>query len=254
MNLIPIKINIEEYPEKIRKYLSDAMIFDSSCHSDAKVIFSDKGFYVKSAESGSLSVEYKMAEIFYKAGLGVKVMDYLSEEKDFFVTESADGKDLTHFTEDEEFVLDIMIKAAKELHGKEIQNIGFSHAYSYYTGFTAPDKEAVITEFTEFLGIHSTENAFDTIKKQTGIFKCDTLIHGDMCLPNVIVNDKKDITFIDVALSGMGDKHMDIYWAMWSLWFNLKSTVYAERFSALYGKENINYDALKLIAAIESLS
>ncbi len=253
MNLTEIKINIEEYPQKIHHLLTDAKIYDSSCHSDAKVIYSDKGYFIKTAKAGNLEKEAKMAKIFYDAGLGVELTEFISDDMDCMVTKEADGEDLTHFTDSAEYVCETLAKAAKQLHGVTIDDIGISDAHRIYKNIDVNGKEAKITEFIRFMGISSTEEAVDTIKKHMDKMKCDTLIHGDMCLPNIIVNNEGKMTFIDTALAGMGDKHIDIYWAMWTLWFNLKNTAPSEYFLTLYGKENIDPDTLKLIAAIESL-
>jgi len=52
-------------------------------------------------------------------------------------------------------------------------------------------------------------------------------IHGDLCLPNILVNEKNDFTgFIDLDNSGLGDKWYDYSWLLWSLEYNLKSDKY----------------------------
>ncbi|MDE7300410.1 MAG: hypothetical protein K2N94_16560, partial [Lachnospiraceae bacterium] len=57
--------------------------------------------------------------------------------------------------------------------------------------------------------------------------------------------------FIDLAMAGVGDKHIDLYWAVWSLQYNLKTEDYTDYFLDLYGRENFEYDMLKVIAAFE---
>ncbi len=52
-------------------------------------------------------------------------------------------------------------------------------------------------------------------------------IHGDLCLPNIYVNDNNDfIGFIDLENSGLGDKWYDYSWLLWSLEYNLKTNKY----------------------------
>ena len=47
-------------------------------------------------------------------------------------------------------------------------------------------------------------------------------VHGDLCLPNIIVNDNDEcIGFIDVSNLGKGDKSYDECWLKWSLLYNL---------------------------------
>ena len=56
-------------------------------------------------------------------------------------------------------------------------------------------------------------------------------MHGDLCLPNLFVDDNnKFIGFIDVGNCGKGDKYFDYSWLLWSLEYNLKTNKYNEIF------------------------
>ena len=48
-------------------------------------------------------------------------------------------------------------------------------------------------------------------------------IHGDFCLPNILVQESGVPAFIDTQASGLGDPWMDYGWAIWSLEYNLRS-------------------------------
>lgn len=54
-------------------------------------------------------------------------------------------------------------------------------------------------------------------------------VHGDFCLPNILVKDGKVSGFIDTEASGLGDPWMDYAWAIWSLEFNLQTKDYTPR-------------------------
>ena len=57
----------------------------------------------------------------------------------------------------------------------------------------------------------------------------DSFIHGDLCLPNIYVNNKNEfIGFIDLENAGLGDKWYDYAWLLWSLEYNLKTNKYNE--------------------------
>ena len=96
----------------------------------------------------------------------------------------------------------------------------------------------------------SKDEAWEKIQKGKHLLKCDTFIHGDACLPNIIASGN-EIKFIDTGLSGLGDRHIDIYWALWSLQYNLKTNAYNEMLKDLYGRENINENVLETIEAFE---
>ena len=55
----------------------------------------------------------------------------------------------------------------------------------------------------------------------------DGFVHGDLCLPNVLVNDRNEIAgFIDLDNAGRGDPWYDYAWMLWSLSYNLKTSDY----------------------------
>lgn len=77
------------------------------------------------------------------------------------------------------------------------------------------------------------------------------LLHGDYCLPNIILKDWKLSGFIDVGDGGVGDRHIDLFWGIWTLWFNLKTDKYRERFIDAYGRDKVDKSLLKVVAAAE---
>jgi aminoglycoside phosphotransferase len=46
------------------------------------------------------------------------------------------------------------------------------------------------------------------------------LIHGDYCLPNVLVHDGKFSAVVDVGLAGMGNPDVDLAAGLWTLHYN----------------------------------
>ena len=78
---------------------------------------------------------------------------------------------------------------------------------------------------------------------------------GDACLPNFILKDASTFScFIDLGLAGLSDRHIDLYWATWSLTYNLSDPKYAELFIDYYGRKDVDIDKLRLIAAFEAFS
>ena len=67
----------------------------------------------------------------------------------------------------------------------------------------------------------------------------DTLIHGDFCLPNILVKDGKVSGFIDLGDAGIGDPWRDYAWCIWSLRYNLKTDDYTK---ILLDKLGIEFD------------
>ena len=76
--------------------------------------------------------------------------------------------------------------------------------------------------------------------------------HGDFCLPNIMLDDFKFSGFIDLGNGGVGDRHIDLFWCVWSLWYNLKTDRYTDYFLDAYGKEKVKKDILRAVYAAEA--
>ncbi|MBQ9780952.1 MAG: phosphotransferase [Clostridia bacterium] len=53
-----------------------------------------------------------------------------------------------------------------------------------------------------------------------------TLIHGDFCLPNIILHRSRVSGFVDLGQVTVGDPWEDYAWCLWSLQYNLKTNAY----------------------------
>ncbi len=49
----------------------------------------------------------------------------------------------------------------------------------------------------------------------------------------------------------MGDRHIDILWGIWTLNYNLGTIKYSDRFMDAYGRDMIDPDMLRMVAAME---
>ena len=72
----------------------------------------------------------------------------------------------------------------------------------------------------------------------------NTLIHGDYCLPNILVKNDKIAGFVDLGDSGIGDPWFDYAWCIWSLEYNLKTKEYTpillEKLGIEFNEEKYN--------------
>ncbi|GIP33649.1 aminoglycoside 3'-phosphotransferase [Paenibacillus sp. J2TS4] len=80
------------------------------------------------------------------------------------------------------------------------------------------------------------------------------VIHGDYCLPNVMLQHWRLSGFIDVGYGGVGDPHYDLFWGMWSLQFNLEDVRWAHRFLEAYGRHLIDPDRQRLCGLISAFN
>jgi kanamycin kinase len=66
-----------------------------------------------------------------------------------------------------------------------------------------------------------------------------------------MLDDWRFSGFIDLGNGGVGDRHIDLFWGAWTLWFNLKTDRYRDRFLDAYGRDKIDAPMLKIVAAAE---
>ena len=249
MKTYEIEIDINDFPSELHEFLCSGKIYDTSCSPEAKTLYCDAGYYIKIAPKGELAREAEMGKRFHRMGLGVEIMEYVSHGRDYLVTRSADGEDLTHFLDDPEMLCHVMADALRNIHSRSAGDAPVSAKLMDYRNCDG---------FNDYLrmdciGIHTRDEALEIIRRNGDRLKTDTLIHGDACLPNIICRDGRFSAFIDCGLSGAGDRHIDLFWAIWSLQFNLKTEQYTDCFLDLYGRDQVDFEALKTIAAFEIL-
>lgn len=248
----------DELPDEILRYVSGANIYDSSCSPEAKVYFIEKdaGYYLKRSDSGSLGKEAKMTEYFHSKGLGAEVLSYASQSHDWLLTSAVPGDDCLceKYISEPEKLCDVLAYELRKLHETD------------YSGCPVPDRTSEYVAgaennyrtgnydksyFPDNFGYSSAEEAYSVLSEGKSVLKSNVLLHGDYCLPDIILNKWKLSGFIDVGSGGVGDRHIDVFWGIWTLWFNLKTNRYRDRFIDAYGRDLINEETLKIIAAAE---
>ena len=247
------------FPAAYRPLLANAPVYDSSCSPEARVYFIDRdgGCYLKSAPAGSLKNEAEKTDFFHQKGLGAEVLSYLTEgERDWLLTRAVRGEDCTHadYLADPVRLASLLGETLRALH--ELPTEGcpapdYLDRYlalaesNYHTGNY--DQSA----FPDSFGYASAEEAWAILTEGRHLLRADTLIHGDYCLPNIMLNGWKFSGFIDLGNSGIADRHIDLFWGAWTLWFNLHTNRYREIFFDAYGRERVDEDLLRVIAAAE---
>lgn len=253
-----IKPDLEQIPEAFHPLLKNTTVFDSSCSSAARVLFidKDKGYYLKSAPGGSLKKEADMTCYFHSKALAPEVLAYESARQDWLLTRQAPGEDCTHgqYLAEPRRLCDTLAEHLRMLHelsssGCPVENRTesyFATAERNYRG-RLYDK----SRFPDNWGYVSAEDAWQVVEANAHFLKNDVLLHGDYCLPNVMLDNWRFSGFIDLDNGGVGDRHIDLFWGMWSLAFNLKTDKYRERFLDAYGREKIESEMFRVIAAFE---
>lgn len=247
-------IKISDFPAELHDLLQSGSIYDSSCSSDATTLYCDAGYYIKIDERGALATEAAMAKRFHAMGLGVPVIHYMSADQDYLVTQSATGEDLTHFLANPKQLCRVLADALRRLHAQPVTDAPVSARLQRYLDSANGDYSGGFYDESVLMNrfpVVSKQAAWDIMQADKTKLKADTMIHGDACLPNIICHDGTLAAFIDLGLAGAGDKHIDLYWAIWSLQYNLKTDQYTDYFLDQYGRENFDESMLRTIAAFE---
>ena len=247
-------LNSELSPDFIRLFIAGVDLYDSSCSKEAKVYFIDKdcGYYLKIAPQNRLKREFEMTQFFHRKGLSAKVVIYISEERDWLLTEKIQGNNgiALKYLDHPKKLCDLFSERLSLLHIMEysdcpIQN--HSELYLNNLDYNKCNREL----FPDNWGYKSAEQAWNIVKSKGHLLQNDTLLHGDYCLPNIILDDWCFSGFVDLDCAGVGDKHIDLFWGIWTLNFNLKTNKYKDRFLDAYGRDRIDEERLNIICAFE---
>ena len=253
-------------PDEILEICNRARIYDSSCSPEARVYFIDKegGLYLKISQPGKLKNEALMNDYFYKKKIGPRVLNYISNKYDIMLTSAVAGEDCTHreYLNHPKRLAELMAEELWELHNLDCSDcpirektVDFISVAEENYRRDSYDK----SHFPDSFGYRSGEEAYSVLSSGKGLLKNDVLIHGDYCLPNIMLDNWKFSGFIDLGDGGVGDRHIDLFWGWWTIGFNLNmigvadDTRAAERFLDAYGRSNINPEALKVVAAMACL-
>lgn len=258
MKRTPITIDVAGFPSAFSSLLTGARIYDSSCSPEAKVYFidTDGGYYLKTAAKGALETEAKLTRYFHSKGLSAEVLAYSQAEQDWLLTRKIPGEDCTHaqYLADPKRLCDTTAELLRRLHETDLANCPIDHRTENYLETVSRNyrmERYDASLFPDNWGYRSAEEAWNVVQTIGPYLKEDTLLHGDYCLPNILLNSWEFSGFIDVGCGGVGDRHIDLFWGVWTLQFNLKTDAYADRFLDAYGRDRIDPEILRSIGAFE---
>ena len=248
--------NLNGFPARFHPLLKTASVYDSSCSPEARVWFLDKdgGFFLKTAPRGTLEREAAMNRFYHGKGLGPEVLDYLSLEQDWMLTRRLPGEDCLSFLDDPVRLCDTTASLLRILHETDSTACPVANRTGEYLAAARKNYGAGVWDMTLFpdnWGYATPEEAWAIVESQGKFLKTDTLLHGDYCLPNILLDNWKFSGFLDLGAGGVGDRHVDLFWGIWTLQFNLKTNRYRDRFLDAYGRDKVTEELLRVVAAAE---
>ena len=261
MNRVRIETDPSLFPDEVRDYLRGADVYDSSCSEEARVYYIDRdgGMFLKRYSAGRLKAEAAMTAYYHSLGLSAEVLSYVNTEAyDYLLTRRIPGEDCTHpmYKAEPERLCEIMAVQLRKLHEIRADSCPVKDRLDSYRASVLSGYEKGKYEPELFRGLwefSSEEEARKSAERGLPFLKKDVLIHGDYCLPNILLNNWQFSGFIDVGGGGIADRHIDLLWGIWTLMFNLGTARYSDRFMDAYGRESIDPELLRCVAAMEMI-
>lgn len=248
-------------PEQLHKYFVNGAVFDCSCSKRAKTYYLSKtpGYYLKIGPKGSLRKQALLSDYFSEKGFGAPVLEYFNDGTvDYLFTVEIRGFDGCHdsILAQPERLCDVFSESLRMLHEADctdcpIVGVTSSLIPEAHKKFQSGNFDAWMLEYAN---IHSPEEGYTFLCQNINVLQENTQIHGDSCLPNIIIDNWKFSGFIDFEGGGIGDRHFDLLWAIWSIGFNLKTEKYRERFLDGYGRDAFDMERFKLCTVIQSFT
>lgn len=199
--------------------------------SEAEVLRAD-GCFLKIAPRGRLERAAVLQEYFWRKGLSARLAAFDQDDaRDYLLVEAVQGRAGIEVLDRPEWLADCLGEAVRALHELDAADCPVTDV-----------NEAALALFERETG-HAFFGDASVLKK-------DALVHGDCCLPNVFFSEDGFSGFIDLGEGGLGDRHFDLYWAMWSLGYNLKTDGYSGRFLDAYGRDAVDGARLDVCARL----
>ena len=243
-------------PEELLSYLCGAPLYDSSSSPEARVLYTprDGGLYLKRAPKGALTKEAEMTRYFYNKGLSAEPLAYLSESEDFLLTRAARGEDATTpcYLAEPKRLAALLGEVLYTLHTTTFEDCPIpNRTYDYFDAVREGYRIGRIDLSFAPRGVKTAEEAYARALEAAPALTSRVLLHGDYCLPNILLDGWRHSAFIDLGAAGVGDRHIDLFWGAWTLNFNLGTDEYRDTFFSAYGREHINTELLDAIGCAE---
>lgn len=244
-------------PHEIAALIGNSPMKDVSGWSGDKTYSIESGsMYLKIAAKGNLKENVRLLDWWSGTGLSAKVIRYVSDDADYLLTTPVAGHDgiweghLAH----PERLCRAFGEALRRLHETDASHCPVNQLTTLLLrAKTAAFSQQHLDILKPFLGEAAAADCAAEIAANAHLLKSDVLTHGDYCLPNIMLDGWRLTGFIDIAASGVSDRHYDIAWGLWSILFNLKSPAYGEIFLDAYGRNDIDPERLRICALLSSM-
>ena len=251
----------ERLPEEIRRYTEGAVCFretDGRSGADVWRVGAREGLFLKKAPKGSLQNAALMQRFLSPFRLAPETVAYVSEDEDWLLSAKAEGESgiSPRFLSDPARLAAEMGLAARTFHETPVSGcpVGpLSGRLRENFDRSARENPVFQAYIGNYLGVQSAEEAVREVARLNIPLSDDTVIHGDMCLPNFMFSDFRFTCMIDVGDGGLGDRNYDLFWALWSMNYNFHTDRYKDVFLDAYGRDRADEDKIRLCGLLCSV-
>lgn len=141
-----------------------------------------------------------------------KVVDYLPGDICYLLMERLGGRMLCcdYFYKRPSLLIKTVCYALKTLWKVDVSDCPFDSSPEAKLLLAKKNIEDKVVDMNPDNGFSSPEELYSWLCNNIPASYDRCLTHGDFCLPNIFVSPRGKVSFIDVGLSGVGDKYCDI--------------------------------------------
>ena len=245
-------------PKAVSDWIGDAALTDTSGHSGDKTYFVGRAqpAYLKISPKGKFARASVMQRYWASKGLSGDVLLYVSGDRDYIAVAPVPGKDglAPEHLADPEKMSRVFGASLRMLHNTPFDDCPVQLLPQLLNeAQTRAFQQWHMDDLRPFIGEASAETAREEIAANAHLLRNDALVHGDYCLPNIMLDHWQCTGFIDIAEGGTGDRHYDIAWGLWTLMFNFKDKRFGEIFLDAYGRDMIDPARLRICALLAAM-
>lgn len=248
------------WPEEIQQQIGGAALCDSSGLSGAVTwhVEGAKPRYLKIGPAGSLAQDAAGLRWFARGPFPLpRVLCYVRAEQDYLLTSGLNGSPAycTPWRDEPERLAALLGRSLRQFHD-------FYDPSCCPLHYCAADMLACIERshasgrcdagMLDYMGV-GAEEAYCRIQSSAALLRDDVVLHGDWCLPNILLSGWQVSGLLDFGMAGRGDRHYDLHWGCWSLWYNLGSRQWADDFLDGYGRDAVDPARLQLAGLIAAM-
>ncbi len=251
-----IDLVLNDFPKELHPFLENKTLYDSSCSELAKtyLLKGEESLYLKVEKMGRLLREAELTKFFHKHRLASEVVFYKTiDEHDYLITREIKGEDGINkiHLDNPKQLAKVYGESLRLIHELPTDNCPFPNRMSEMIHEAELNLE--MKKIDKIFLPEPIATITDRFNQLKHLSTDEVVLHGDYCLPNIILNDFKLKGFVDLGSGGVGDRHWDLFWGVWTLQFNLKTDKYKNIFLDAYGLEHIDNDKMDLCRLISGL-